>query len=263
MDPYKEFRTAMDRSEHLLKLYEILHDTRKRNVRFDWANKLKELMGWPAREEIVRVDGDNSIVILREESGINRDHFTHDILSELLRAALTFTVSSLDRYLHDVIVSKCWSLLDQTESNVPRALRELPIPAYVTVKSLRRLRTAMSEGRQGRAGTIVKASIQEVLHKRTFQSPKEIEDAAQILGIEKIWIKVADKIAGNQTPQDIKRKLHKIVHRRNQIVHEADLYRKQRGELSTREISYKMTRSSISWIKDFIFAFNEVVSEVV
>ena len=72
---------------------------------------VKQFMGWPRSEKISRVDGRDCLLILRASSGINRSHFSHDYLSELLRLSLVSAVSAMDRYFHDAIVEKSWALL--------------------------------------------------------------------------------------------------------------------------------------------------------
>lgn len=56
MTPKVGFDTALGRAKNLLKLYELTCDTRKRNVRRDWSTSFKEVMKWPKKEKIVRVD---------------------------------------------------------------------------------------------------------------------------------------------------------------------------------------------------------------
>ncbi len=47
------FDHAMERTKHFLVLYNILHDTRSRDVRSDWAGGFRDLMRWPNSEKIV------------------------------------------------------------------------------------------------------------------------------------------------------------------------------------------------------------------
>lgn len=83
-------------------------------------------MHWPESEQICRVDGldSNSILIFRESVGIDNEHFSHDYVSELLRAALVAAVSALDRYLHDLVVDYSWKLLSQAEDDIPAELKK-------------------------------------------------------------------------------------------------------------------------------------------
>ncbi len=95
MTPKDHFDVAMERAEHLLRLYDLLHDTRARKVRADWATKFVPLMHWPKVEKIVRVDGkgQNSILILREIAQ-RRNQIVHE--ADIVRKAKTKTITMRD-----------------------------------------------------------------------------------------------------------------------------------------------------------------------
>jgi len=101
--PKDTFDYAAKRSDHFLALYDILHDSRQRNVRSDWLNSFKILMHWPQRENVVRIDGKEkkSLLILRESVGIDRESFTHNYVSELLRSSIVCVISALEKLRRD------------------------------------------------------------------------------------------------------------------------------------------------------------------
>ncbi len=129
MTPLIAFRACIERARHLLRLYELLYDQRERRVRRDWSSRFLELMRWPQNERITRIDGEGSMLILREEVGLDNQHFKDDYLSELLRASLVAAVSGMDRYFHDIVVHYSWGLLKRREGEIPKLLRDVPIPA--------------------------------------------------------------------------------------------------------------------------------------
>lgn len=253
------FNSAMERADHLLKLYAVLHDTRKRDVRRDWANTFKHQMQWPLTEKIVRVDGENSLLILRESAGIDRTHFAHDYLSELLRATIAAAVSALDRYMHDIIVEKSWTLLSRPEGDVPKELRKLAVPILSAKKALEQLRS----DNESRPGHILKQAIQAALHEEyTFQNSSSIEKGAKMLGIQDFWGEIVKHLPDKQMKGDVQKKLKEIITRRNQIVHEADLIRKTSAKkITVREIDLDTTKEYVSWIRAFVSAINEVAME--
>ena len=136
------FDHSIKRANHFLFLYDILNDTRYRSSRSDWARKFKQLMHWPNNTEIIRIDGKdkNSILVLKNQDGVDRKHFSHDYASELLRSALVASISSLDRYIHDLIVNNCWSLLNKREEDIPKGLKKLSLPVLTTKKIIETLR---------------------------------------------------------------------------------------------------------------------------
>ena len=100
MKPIAVFKAGRDRAEHLLKLAELLTNTRERKMRKDWAKEFKKFMYWKQNERIDRVDGTGAMLILRESANVTSKTFNEEYTSELLRAAHTTIVASLDRYCH-------------------------------------------------------------------------------------------------------------------------------------------------------------------
>ncbi len=257
------FQAAIERAEHLITLYDLLHDTRTRRVRADWSSKFKKLMRWPDGEQICRIDGagKNSMLILRESVDLDNSQFSHDYLTELLRSAVVAAISALDRYLHDLVVENCWKLLSKAEDQIPAELKKIKIPLMVTKKSIEKLR----QSTEARPGTIVKKAIQEQLHREfTFQKPDSVIRASKMLGITDFWRRVSAKMDGSPSDQQVKKKLTEIADRRNQIVHEADIKRKTRDRgISLRDIKAGTTKDWVAWISDLGAAIDLVVEESV
>lgn len=256
--PKDTFDFAVERADHLLALYDILHNSRQRGGRRDWLLSFKKLMRWPKDEAIVRIDGKDrkSLLILRESLGIDADKFAHDYISELLRAAVVSVISALDRYMHDVVVDRSWSLLSLAEDDIPNELKRLRLPVLATKKALEKLRKEKSS----RPGNIVKKELQKHLHiEFTFQKKSDIEKGAKMLGVQDFWGKVAAELGGNQTKAHIQERLTEIAKRRNQIVHEADLILKMKAkQISQREITHSEASDAVRWIKNFVEALNKV-----
>src|SRR4030042_4691188 len=111
----KHFSLAIDRNNNLLLLYDILFDKRERKVRKDWSQKFNNLMHWPITEKFIRIDGKESIIILKSSLNIDQRHFKTNQLDEILRSIIVYSVSSMDRYFHDVLVEKVISILSKIE----------------------------------------------------------------------------------------------------------------------------------------------------
>ena len=57
--------------------------------------------------------------------------------------------------------------------------------------------------------------------------------------------------------------LREITRRRNQIVHESDIYRKTKAhKITQREITHSKVLQYKNWINEFVYAINEVVKEI-
>jgi hypothetical protein len=263
MTPKDHFDVAMERAFHLLQLYDLLHDTRTYKVRADWAAKFLPLMRWPKTEKIVRVDGKdrNSLLVLREAAGIDRDKFTHDYLAELLRATVVATVSALDRYMHDIVVLHSWSLLNRADDKIPKELKRLQIPVLSARQAVDKVRA----DKTARPGVLLKEALREQLHREyTFQRPDDVLKAALMLGVEDFWGKVAAAMPGTPKKDEVIKTLREIAQRRNQIVHEADIVRKAKAKtISMRDISAKTATEWADWMRSFVTAVDGVVASAV
>ncbi|WP_297770830.1 HEPN domain-containing protein [uncultured Alcanivorax sp.] len=215
-------------------------------------------MHWPRRENIVRIDGKdkNSLLILRETLGISREHFSHEYASELLRSSIVCSISALDRYMHDVVVDRCWALLSQAEKDVPKELKKVRLPVLATKKALEKLKSNPNS----RPGTLVKKEIQKAIHiDFTFQKKSDIEKGAKLLGVSDFWRKMAAEMPGGPSPGEVQEELTRITKRRNQIVHESDLILKTSAkEISQREISGSDAQDAVMWISSFVEALDSV-----
>ena len=253
------FDKAIERAEHLLKIYDLIHNTRKRAIGSGWANKFNKLIHWPVSEKFIRIDGKKreSILIIKESVGISSEQFSHDYLSELLRAALVAAVSALDKYMHDLVVGKSVSLLRQSEEKIPSEFKKIRIPILEAQKALKHLKNDS----ESRPGHIIKKAIQTVLHRDyTFQGSASILKATRMIGIENFWENILTEMSPlYENKKEIISKLDKIAKRRNQIVHEADVppMLKPR-KINLREISRKEIEEDIKFIKEFVSAIEKV-----
>ena len=263
MKPIDGFYSAMERVNHVLALYDVLHNTRARRIRKDWSTNFLALMRWPKGEAIVRVDGKdkNSMLILRASLGLDHTRFTHDYLSELLRSAVVATVAGLDRYIHDLVLHHAWSLLGQPEASVPTELKKLAIPVLSTKHALEKLRG----DHKARPGHLIKLALQEHLHRdHTFQRPDDLAKAARMLGVSDFWAKTAKLMPGSPTKTEVIDKLRTIATRRNQIVHEADIYRKTKARKTTlRDISRATADDWCAWTRHLVVSIDTVVAAAV
>jgi len=234
-------------------------DSRQRDGRSDWLDKFKELMHWPKNESVTRIDGKdkNSLLIIRCSVGIDRTHFAQEYTGDILRSSVVAAISALDKYMHDIVVEKCWALLNGPEKNIPKALSELKVPVLTTKKALDEMRSNSN----ARPGSQVKLQIQEMLHREfTFQNVSGVENGAKILGVKDFWRKVADKMP--ESPGEVQNKLKKVARRRNKIVHEADIVRKISAKrISQNQIDRTEARELVAWVKKFVTAMDDLFND--
>lgn len=128
----------------------------------------------------------------------------------LLRSQFVLIVSAFDTYIHSVVINR---VIDQFFSSEQQLNIQLDIPLNLAFE-MKNLTDNMQK-RNKLYNFLVKK-----LSKDSFQSPKSIEYAFSIIGINKIWTKLGGKMG--MQPEDVKNILSIIVKRRNKIAHESD-----------------------------------------
>ena len=115
---------------------------------------------------------------------------------------------------------------------MPSALKALDVPFGDLVD----LSEAMVKNRSKiRPKVRARGVLERVIQRLTFQSSRGVEDAMLMLGKRKAFNKISIEISPPQAATDIRARLNRIVHRRNQAVHEGDLQRQSRPQQIRRE----------------------------
>lgn len=128
----------------------------------------------------------------------------------LLRSEYVLIVSSFDNYLHNIVRQKIRDSFFSAQA--------MPKNFNLPIEICQLIRTETSEDDQK---SILDAALRSHLEKDSFQSPKGVEYALNLININHIW-KASSAIMG-KPPEYIRNQLALIVKRRNQIAHEADI----------------------------------------
>ena len=250
MKPIDAYKDTADRARLFLKYHDGLINMRARSIRKDWKSSFLKLMKWKKGTAIDRIDSKDAVIILRPGAGLQIQHFNQDWLSDHLRAALTFGVSALDRYVHERVVKgiipalKNRPLLKQQE--------ELSLPVSTAIEISELAVAAIKNGAKIRPSNIVRKKVQELLHKRPFQSYREIEYAFCLLGIRNLTGQL-QAAYGVPDLKSVKVQLGNIAMRRNQIVHEGDILRHERGgQIDWHPITRKYVEDSLDFLDQFV-----------
>lgn len=262
MRPKAAFDATMQRVDRLLNLYDLLYNRRQRGTRQDWASKFKKFMRWPSIENIHRIDGNNALLILRENSQVSADEFHHDELSELLRAAIVVSVSALDRYCHEVLLSRVIEKIAGSEKNWPAELKRVSLPLTFVKHAVKNAK--LRRGIGGRVRTrpmhIVKQGLQEKFHKNlTLQRPEDIASAWRIVGIKSLWSRCGKNMS--EKAEEIKDHLNRIIKRRNEIAHEGDIRRvRNSGKIVVNPIDIDGIRRDIIWLRKLVYSMERILT---
>ena len=214
-------------------------------------------MRWRLDTPLERVDSRDAIVVLKSGASLAPDDFSRPALDDLLRSALVFGVSGLDRYVHERVVKKIIASLGST--TLTRRQEELAIPATMALAAAKTLRRALGEGKQARPANEIRKKIQENLHTRPFQSWRQIEEAFELIGVTDLAQRLQAAYRVGDFGQ-IRRELDAIVRHRNQIVHEGALARHKRGgTVRSIRTSRGYVEQSLRFLDDFCQKLEEVV----
>ena len=257
MKPLDAYQDTSNRARIFLEYHDGLMNIRSRRIRADWKTKFLSLMHWPAGSAIERVDSNDAVIVLRSGATLTTDHFTQDWLDDQLRAALTFGVSALDRYVHERVVKGIIPALKRRP--LTKQQEEFSLPVSTAIQIAEEAVAARKNGAKIRPTNIVRKKVQELLHKRPFQSFREIDYAFCLLGIRNLSGQL-QAAYGVGDLKDMKAQLGKIAMRRNQIVHEGDLVRHERGgQVDWHSITRKYVVDSLDFLDAFVGHLESVV----
>jgi hypothetical protein len=213
-------------------------------------------MHWPKTATIERVDSPDAVLVLRSGATLRPDNFATEELAELLRAALVLGVSGLDRYIHERTIKQIVTALRSSE--LSRQQEDLSIPATLALRLGADLLKAHKAKKLRRPANEVRKALQDTLCKRPFQSWHDLEFAFSLIGIRDMASQVQSKNKLSSV-KPLKAELNQIVRRRNQIVHEGDLVRHQRGGKPRRHpIDAAYVRRSMDFIDNLVLKLENV-----
>src|SRR5690606_28605053 len=250
MKPIDAYNDTIGRARTFLEYHDGLMNIRSRRIRKDWKESFLRLMRWNLTTDIERVDSSDAVVILRPTATLTPNHFSADILEDHLRAALIFGVSALDRYVHERVVKGIVPALRQ--SSLTKQQEELSLPVTTALQIAQETVAARRNGQANRPANIVRKKVQELLHKRPFQSYRDIEYAFNLLGIKNLTGQL-QAAYGAPDLKAVKSELNHIAMRRNQIVHEGDILRHARGgTVKWHPITRKYVSDSLDFLDSFV-----------
>jgi hypothetical protein len=246
----------MSRARRLMRLHDGLINTRQRSIRSDWGRKFCQLMRWKMDSDIERVDSADAVIVLRSGCDLKVDDFAQDSMDDMLRAAHVFAISALDRYVHERVCKGIITAYRRRE--LSREQKDFSIPLKLAMDTADSLRKAAKQNKQTRPANEFRNTVQEMLHRRPFQSWRDIEYAFCLIGVKGIAGRIQES-KGIASIDSYRAQLAKIVDRRHRIVHEGDLPRHQRGGQATKAaITPKYVKDAIEFIEDFVSELEKV-----
>jgi hypothetical protein len=257
VNPLDAYRDTASRARLFLAYHDGLVPVQTRSISIGWGASFSQLMGWSSFSGIQRVDCKDAVIVLRQGSMLNPDQFSRSCLDDQLRAALTFGVSALDRYVHERVVKGIVAKLKKP--NLNKEQREFAIPVSTAIKISAESVKAAKANKKLRPANIIRKQVQALLHKKPFQSYRGIEYAFKLLGINNLAGQL-QAAYGTGDLNAVKTQLANIAKRRNQIVHEGDLVVHERGgQVKWHNIERKYVADSLSFLDIFVAHLDSVV----
>jgi len=174
----------------------------------------------------------------------DRLHFTQNNLKDILRGVIIFSVSALDRYIHDIVKVGIIEIY-QGKRQITNAYLNFKIP----LSHINNLSPIYPYE------YYLSSYIDKINSYKSFQEPDKIKEALSLIWNEQHkWQKIADKM--EITQYELTTILKNIVIRRNQIAHEADI------DLKTEQLVYidlEYTLKTIDFIEKLANAINDII----
>ena len=162
----------------------------------------------------------------------------------LLRAQFVLIVSALDTYVHTLVINK---IIDSFFSSDQEIDIQIDIPLSLAFE----IENANDDEKKEKLYSF----LIKKLSKDSFQSRKSIEYAFAIIGINKIWSQLGEKM--NMKSDDVKNTLAIIVNRRNKIAHESD-WNNITG--SYEDIEVDDVLQCKKFIDSLVYAMNDIMA---
>lgn len=175
---------------------------------------------------------------------------------DIRRMSLVMAVSSLDTYMHRLIVARAY-----THRELPGGLAKLDLPFELLLAQADATKTAARAKRHNMRPRVgVKRVLRDRLLRETYQRYDDMSRALAMAGRPGAWQEIGASMAPPLTSVQIRDRLNTIVMRRNQIVHEGDYRRLDRPQTNARNtLTYTQASIDIGFIKDLIDAIDVVV----
>jgi len=240
------FDRAIARAKYIQILARGLTNYRKRKARRDWGKSFKQLMHWPLKHKIERVDSRDVILVLRDGSKLKSKHFSSEALDDLLRASFVMTLSAMDAYFHAKIIRH---VVQHSKASVPsnRLLNE-----KILVSDF------MAGQKYKRTNQALRIAIERKLSYQSLQTPDKIADSLQLIGVNSFWDSIAKEMKTD--PKKLKSQVTKIAKRRNQIAHEGDVSQSKKARNKSRNIGHKDVTKAIELVCKVVSAAEKVIN---
>jgi len=205
-------------------------------------------MQWPLKNNIERVDSKDVIIVLRNGSRLNPEHFSSESLEDLLRASYVMALSAMDAYFHAKILGRI----------VQHAKEPAPSESLLNSKILVSDFIAAQRSYK-RKYQALRSAIERTLSYQSLQAPDKIASGLSLIGVTDFWKSVASIL--KQDRKKLLARVRRMVKRRNQIAHEGDLSQSRKARNKSRAIGHKDVTNAIDLVCEVVDAAEQIITE--
>jgi hypothetical protein len=157
----------------------------------------------------------------------------------ILRAAVVFTLSAIDAYVHDKVKYRVGRFDFKKMSDVPDALGKFKI----------QIANLPKWDKSKRKGTVVSGWVTDYFSYRPLQKSEDIANALRLIGIDKLWERVEPNLKQRKILID---KIKALGKRRNQIAHEGDRQKSRKSGKKLNDINDTQVNAWITFAKSLV-----------
>jgi hypothetical protein len=180
--------------------------------------------------------------------------------ADLLRAIIVFEVAALDSYIHKRIMEKVKNIIkskrrlphaciplvtrSQKQNEIPQDLIGIALSKKPENEILKRLRRG--------------------LYLQTFQKPDKIDEAFKMMELKSPWAQINKLVRPKRGPkkkgrkQDSRKFIADLVERRDDIVHEGDVYVGKKFHGKLKKISRTEVANGLQSLKRIVEAMEKI-----
>ena len=186
---------------------------------------------------------------------------SEDAPAELLRAVIVFMVAAMDAYISKRTIEVLRKFIYH-KGKVPEKCTSLITKKYKEKDGYREL---LNIAVQKNSGTKIIHKVEESIQFMTFQKPDQVEIVFSMGEVADPWNKV-DKLVNKGSrkkgrKQNVVRFLQALTKRRDEIVHNNDMYMSNKHHGKIKSISRKQVEEDLKKLRKIVFSI-EQISEV-
>jgi len=182
---------------------------------------------------------------------------------DVLRAVIVFSVSAFDSYLHMRVTEVVRKIMYKHRRVPEKAVSYITKSIKDDDLSRQLLNLSLSIQPEKRISHLLEKSLSGT----TFQKPQQVEIALRLMEIKEPWRKIDAlsryrRRSGRQAGQTSRTFLTIISNRRDDIVHEGDVYVSNRYHGKMRTIGRKYTADSLKRFRKIVSSIEKVSEEI-